>query len=99
MNLTDQQVETLILKALQGLKDDLGADGKFEVCSTTGLFGVNAAIDSLSLVSLIVDIETTLNTEFNLSVSLTDDRAMTRPQSPFINVQTLKEYILELAGE
>ena len=98
MTLTDEMVEGLIFKALRSLQEDSQGQG-FEISKTTALFGVNAQIDSLSLVSLIVDIETALNSEYGLSLSLTDDRAMSRPQSPFINVQTLKDYIVEIVQE
>ncbi len=99
MTLNIEIVEGIIFKGLNALNDDLDADKKIKVCSTTPLFGVKAEIDSLSLVSLIVDIETELNSDFNMSISLTDDRAMTRAQSPFESVETLRDYILELAQE
>ena len=62
----------------------------------TILFGPDAELDSLSLVSVIVDIETALNCDYSLDLSLTDDLAMTREISPFTDVPALKAYILEL---
>jgi acyl carrier protein len=97
--LAPAQVEEMILAALADVNDELGDDEKIDVSPTTALFGVDAQIDSLSLVSLIVDVETALNVDHDLPVSLTDDRAMTREVSPFSDVQALKEYILELAAE
>jgi acyl carrier protein len=99
MNVTIEAVEGIIFKGLNALNSDLNESSQISVCQTTPLFGLNAAIDSLSLVSLIVDIETELNSEFNLSISLTDDRAMSRAQSPFERVDTLRDYILELVSE
>jgi acyl carrier protein len=97
--LTGEQVEQLILAALADVNEEQADDEKFEVAPDTALFGPDAQIDSLSLVSLIVDVETALNVDFDLPISLTDDRAMTREVSPFDNVQTLKDYIVELAAE
>ena len=97
--LTGEKVEEIILAALADVNEEQPDDEKFEVGPTTALFGPDAEIDSLSLVSLIVDVETALNVDYDLPVSLTDDRAMMREVSPFDNVQTLKEYILELAAE
>ena len=48
---------------------------------------------------MIVDVETALNVDYDLPISLTDDRAMTREVSPFDDVQTLKDYIVELVAE
>jgi acyl carrier protein len=97
--LTGEQVEEMILAALADVNDELADDEKVEITPTTPLFGADAQIDSLSLVSLIVDVETALNVDHDLPISLTDDRAMTREVSPFDDVQTLKDYILELAAE
>lgn len=97
--LTGEQVEEMILAALADLNDELPADEQVELSPNTPLFGADASIDSLSLVSLIVDVETALNVDHDLPVSLTDDRAMTREVSPFTDVQALKLYILELAAE
>jgi len=97
--LTDERVEQLILAALEDVNDEQPDDERFEVGPNTPLFGPDAQIDSLSLVSLIVDVETALNIEYDLPISLTDDRAMTREVSPFDDVQSLKDYISELAAE
>jgi acyl carrier protein len=92
-------VEAIILKALHDLNDELDDGDRIEVGPETALFGVDAEIDSLSLVSVIVDVETALSLDHDLEVSLTDDRAMSREVSPFTDVPALKEYILELLEE
>lgn len=96
---TPEFVESLILTSLHSLAAEVPQEERFAVGPDTVLFGVDAQIDSLSLVSLIVDIESALNGDHGFSLSLTDDRAMTRAKSPFTDVQALKEYILELVQE
>jgi len=91
-------VEQLILDALTTLNEELDEHERIDVTPATALFGPEAAIDSLSLVSVIVDVETALN-ELGLDASLTDDRAMSRELSPFTDVPALKDYILELVEE
>jgi acyl carrier protein len=97
--LTGELIEELILGALNDVNDEQPEDERIEVGPTTPLFGPNAQIDSLALVSVIVDVETALNVDYDLPISLTDDRAMTREISPFDDVQTLKDYIVELVAE
>lgn len=63
------------------------------------LFGEGATIDSLTLVSLIVDLESKISDKFCCEISLTDDRAMTREISPFDTFGSLREYIEELISE
>jgi acyl carrier protein len=97
--LTSSQIEELILGALNDVNEEQPEDERIEVGPHTPLFGPNAQIDSLALVSVIVDVETALNVDHDLPISLTDDRAMTREISPFDDVQTLKDYIVELVAE
>jgi acyl carrier protein len=97
--LTGELIEELILGALNDVNDEQPEDERIEVGPSTPLFGPNAQIDSLALVSVIVDVETALNVDYDLPISLTDDRAMTREISPFDDVQTLKDYIVELVAE
>jgi acyl carrier protein len=85
-----------IYKALNSLNEERGADEQIAVGPDTCLFGENSVLDSLSLVSVIVDLETLVSDQFGKSISLTDDRAMSREPVPFANVGTLRSYLLEL---
>ena len=97
--MTEKEVEQLIIEAINELNDEFPDDEKIIISNNTILFGKDSQIDSLSLVSLIVNIESKLCSILDRVLSLTDDRAMTRSESPFLNVQTLKNYILELVEE
>jgi hypothetical protein len=93
------QVLEIILRALHNLNDELSDSERFEISPTTLLFGPNATLDSLALVSVIVDVEGDVSTALGRSISLTDDRAMSQEISPFDNVQTLLNYIMILVNE
>jgi len=97
--LTKEAVLEIILRALQNLNDELSDDEKFEAGPNTPLFGPNATLDSLALVSVIVDVEGDVSTALGRSISLTDDRAMSQEISPFDDVQTLLNYIMILVNE
>lgn len=86
----------IIVKTLNDLVDTLPDDQKFEPNLGTILFGTGSTIDSLTLVSFIVDLESLLSHKYSQSISLTDDRAMTREKSPFSSVNDLAEYIEEI---
>ena len=97
--LTKENVLEIILRALQNLNEEFDDSEKFVVDSNLSLFGTDATLDSLALVSVIVDVEGDVSAALGRSVSLTDDRAMTQEVSPFDNVQTLLNYIMILVGE
>lgn len=59
----------------------------------TRLLGRGAVLDSLGLVTLIVDLEERLEREFDATVSLANERAMSQTRSPFLSVASLTEYI------
>lgn len=92
-------VDTVIFTALEAVNAEREPDDQVLISSSTPLFGVDAAIDSLEFVSVITDVETSLNLEHGMGISLADDRAMSRPVSPYSTVATLRDYVLELAQE
>ncbi|MCL6441833.1 MAG: acyl carrier protein [Thermoleophilum sp.] len=65
----------------------------------TLLFGKGALLDSLSLVTLVVDLEQRLEEQFGLTLTLADDRAMSQRHSPFRSVGTLVDYLEQLISE
>jgi acyl carrier protein len=93
------EVHSIIFEALESLNQELDEDERVEIGPSTPLFGPDAQLDSLSLVSVIVDVETALTIKWRAPISLTDDRAMSREVSPFDDVGTLTDYILELLAE
>jgi hypothetical protein len=94
-----EKVLEIILRALRSLSEELSDGEKFEIGPSTPLFGPNATLDSLALVSVIVDVEGEVSTALGRSISLTDDRAMSQEISPFDDVQTLLNYIMILVDE
>lgn len=61
----------------------------------TPLFGPGASLDSLDLVSFLIEVETRLAV-FGLESPLSDDRAMSQARSPFRTIGALAEFILRV---
>ena len=94
-----QEALVIVLKALENLNEELEPEDRIPVAPDTRLFGNDAVIDSLSLVSLIVDVEQALADELGTPISLTDDRAINQEVSPFTTPRTLAEYIAGVTNE
>lgn len=94
-----EKVVKIVIYQVEQLRDTLTEEQKFEVNKDTKLFGNNSNIDSLSLVSIIVDLEMLFSDEHGFDISLTDDRAMTREISPFDSVSSLVDFIFEIINE
>jgi acyl carrier protein len=97
--LSKQAIQDIILKALHNLNEERGPDEQLTVGLDTRLFGADAVLDSLSLVSVIVDVEAAISDAAGRDVSLTDDRAMSQEVSPFTDVNALTAYVQQLLGE
>ena len=61
----------------------------------TRLIGSSSKFDSSDLVQIIVEIEDKINQEFNTDITLTDEKAMSRTTSPFVNIGTLVNFLVE----
>lgn len=90
------QVEGIIYQALTAINAERDPSDHIPLESSTPLFGVDADLDSLSFVSLITDVEMSLAVDHGLEVALADDRALSRAESPYATIASLRDYVLEL---
>ena len=94
-----EQLVEIIVSSLGEILADQGEDGIGELDESTYLIGPRSIVDSLSLVSLIVDVEQRLREEQGVSLSIADERAMSQEHSPFRSVGTLAGYVEQLVRE
>lgn len=92
-------IQSIILQALNNINDERDSGDRIQINLDTLLFGSGAVLDSLELVSVIVDVEVATSEASGRGISLTDDRAMTQSISPFTDVNSLTDYILLLLSE
>lgn len=90
------QILTLIFNRLRALGEELGKPALVQATEQTRLFGDKADLDSMGLVTLIADLEYDVQKQFSRSVSLVDEKAMSRLTSPFRRVDYLADYLVEL---
>ncbi|GAB1370892.1 hypothetical protein MASR1M45_09540 [Candidatus Kapaibacterium sp.] len=69
-------------------------DETADINLNTYLVGRKSVLDSIGLVNLIVDIESKLLDE-GYEISLLSEKAMSQSSSPFKNIDTLSDFILE----
>lgn len=85
-----------VINAIESINETLPQKIHLQDGMNTPLFGGGGSLDSIGLVNLIVGIEEELVNEFNISITLTSEQAMSRSSSPFKTVSTLVDYIEEL---
>ena len=91
---TAREIETLVLEAVRSVNLVRTAEARLDVSPDAPLFGPGSPLDSLGLVSLLIDIEEALQ-RCGYDMTLSDARAMSQRHSPFRNVPSLVSYIME----
>ena len=93
-------ISAIIKDAIIELNEELDYDHLRAPSDATVLFEGDDSLDSLSLVSLIVDIEARVGDNFEVDVVLASEKAMSMQNSPYRNVGSLTQFVIdELAGE
>jgi acyl carrier protein len=92
--MTRPEVLTIILAALREQLEFSGEPTDGPLTEDTPLMGGDAPIDSLGLVTVIVEVEQRLQDDHGVSVILADERAMSQYYSPFRTAGTLADYAL-----
>lgn len=92
-NMNSERVFQVLYRAVDRVNAELPDERQLKKEPQTILFGKGGRLDSLGLVSFIVEVEQELEEEFGVGVTLADERAMSQKNSPFLTLQTLEEYI------
>jgi acyl carrier protein len=87
-----QNVGDIIIEVMNDYFDGEGIETKANM--ETRLFGGDSVLDSIGLVTIIIDIEMRLS-ELGIDITLTSEKAMSQKNSPFKSVSTLADFVHE----
>ena len=93
----DQSLK-LVLRRMALLGRELGKPELEKADKHTQLFGEASCLDSIGLVTLMADLEEDIRVATGKTVTLADEKAMSRLTSPFRRVDLLAEYIVEVTS-
>ena len=96
MNKSD--ITQVVLSAIEMANHGRESNAQIPVKEDTPLYGKNGYLDSMSLVSFLIEIEESLMDK-DIQVNLSDEKAMSQSRSPFRSVDTLVDYIETLVNE
>jgi acyl carrier protein len=89
----------IVLASLQEVFSQGDTPPPAAIDDNTVLVGTDAVLDSLGVVSLIVEVEQRLEAEHQVSVTLANDKAMSQRNSPFRTVGVLTDHVVAMAAE
>jgi acyl carrier protein len=98
-NIDREIIVNLLLNTLETHFDEINELVDLSERENIKLFGGDGLLDSIGLVSFVVEVEERLEDEFDVSVVLADEKAMSRRTSPFARISYLADYILEVVNE
>ena len=93
------KVFEIISEAIAELNEELEYEELENVTADTPIFGGETGIASLSLVSIVVEVESNVNEAFDANVTLADEKAMSSRNSPYRNVAAFTDFVLAKLGE
>jgi acyl carrier protein len=89
------QIAAIVLDAIRAANQLRSPEHQIEETTDAPLFGGRGELDSLGLVSLLMDIEELL-LENGVEVLLSSEDAMSQSRSPYRDVPALVEYIASI---
>ena len=92
-------IEKTIFNSIEEINHKFQNSQYLKKSSETVLYGKDGSLDSLGLVNLLVIIEQNIEDDFDVSINIADERAMSQKHSPFRTVETLADYIEMLLEE
>ncbi|WP_208246086.1 hypothetical protein WGT02_32095 (plasmid) [Rhizobium sp. T1470] len=88
-------IYNIISDAISEINDTRHENISVNELDNISLYGDSGVFDSMGLVNFLVLVEEKLDDKFNLVLSLTSERAVSRRISPFRNIVSLVDFILE----
>jgi len=89
----------LVIESLREILEQVGLLAPAKIDGSTSLIGQQAVLNSLALVTLLVELEQKIEEAYEVVLTIADDRAMSQKHSPFRTVDSLTAYIENLIAE
>jgi len=95
MTMNHDEIRELVLAAMRNMNLARTPESQLDCSPTAAIFGPGSPLDSLGLVSLLIDIEDALFARGH-AITISDERAVSQKHSPFRGVPSLVSYISSL---
>jgi acyl carrier protein len=90
----DKKILTeLIFNSIEEFNDINTQDKELPKGLDTKLFGKGGELDSLGLVNFIIIVEQMIEDEFEINITIADNKAMSQKKSPFLTINSLVDYL------
>lgn len=94
-----EKIQSIVLTALTEIYTQVHRGNSLTPTEETVLFGRSGVLDSLGLVNLVVEVEQKIEEEFQVTLTLADEKAISQRHSPFRTVATFVDYVTQRLAE
>jgi len=94
-----EKILNCIYEGVDEVNEQLPDGQKLKKSPDTVLLGESGKLESIDLVNVLVATEDSVEEEFGVPISITDERAVAEKNSPFATIRTLSEFISNLLKE
>lgn len=94
-----ERIIKAVYLAVDELNKQLPKGVHLEKSLDADLYGKTGKLESIDVVSLMIEVEDQIKAEFGVSITIADERAMSQQNSPFLTLGTLTEYLAQLLKE
>lgn len=92
-------LEKTIIQSIQELQYEGLVDKDLSLSPETELYGPKGILTSLNLVTLVVDLEEVIASDYGKNITLTHEKTFSVQNSPFKTIANLAGYISELISQ
>src|SRR6266404_6733162 len=96
---TDERVSKAVFNAVDELNTQLPAGVSVEKSLDAPVYGAGGKLESLDIVTLIMEVEEKINAEFGTDITIADENLLSKQKSPFSTIGTLIDYLDETLKE
>lgn len=92
----NDKIESIIYDTMDEVVEILPKKINYDKNQDTPLYGGEGLLDSLGLVTFLINLEQKIADEFKMEITIASEKAMSQKNSPFRTVKSLKEYLAKL---
>lgn len=94
------KIVQIILDSMKEINEELDEKQQFQnINKDSKIFGLGQRLDSMGLINFLCLVEEILYDEFEKTITIVNEKAFSRKNSPFSDVQNLAAFIEELLKE
>src|SRR5947208_11410698 len=90
------RITKAVYLAVDALNAELPAGVSVEKSLDAPVYGAGGKLESLDIVTLIMEVEEKINAEFGTDITIADENLLSKEKSPFSTLGTLNDYLHEL---